>query len=507
MTFRKIIPWILTAVVVAASGNATAASRGLDLEYKASEAANAPVAGSVRLYDASYALVIGNDAYKAWPRLSNAVKDAELVAAELENQGFEVTLRRNLTSKQLKSVLEEFYIVKGADKNARLMVWYAGHGETVNGEGYLVPVDAPRVTSGPQFKFKALSLRRFGEYVRQAEAKHAMAVFDSCFAGTIFGSTRDKPPPAVTRSTGLPVRQFLTSGDAGEAVSDDGTFRKLFIRALRGEERADANGDGYLTGSELGNYLGDRVVNLQMGQTPRYGKLRDPDYDRGDFVFRLTPLGGSVAAPKSGTGFNLDDLKRDSVAEAARAAWAARLTEMKSAFTQVEAFERSGGATKHKVAAWRRFVTTFAENDPTSKEDDGMRRQASTRQKYWGSIKSVASILPVRNSQTIIEKPELSFGSEGRKFLVTRAGSRLRICNSASVNDERRDECMVVAHLHAGQEILVTMKIQDRSDPKRFWYQVRAGKLLPKGIMNALLYFANPEFLYISAELAVAASR
>jgi formylglycine-generating enzyme required for sulfatase activity len=294
MKFRKIIPWILTAIVVAASGNATAASRGLELEYKASEAADAPVAGSVRLYDASYALVIGNDAYKTWPRLSNAVKDAELVAAELENQGFEVTLRRNLTSTQLKSVLEEFYIVKGADKNARLMVWYAGHGETVNGEGYLVPVDAPRVTSGPQFKFKALSLRRFGEFVRQAEAKHAMAVFDSCFAGTIFGSTRDKPPPAVTRSTGLPVRQFLTSGDAGEAVSDDGTFRKLFIRALRGEERADANGDGYLTGSELGNFLGDRVVNLQMGQTPRYGKLRDPDYDRGDFVFSL---GGAVSAP------------------------------------------------------------------------------------------------------------------------------------------------------------------------------------------------------------------
>jgi formylglycine-generating enzyme required for sulfatase activity len=287
MLFRKIIQWMLTAIVVTASGNAIAASRGLELEYKASEAADAPVAGSVRLYDASYALVIGNDAYRNWPRLSNAVKDAELVAAELENQGFEVTLKRNLTSKQLKSVLEEFYIVKGADKNARLMVWYAGHGETVNGEGYLVPIDAPLNTTGTAFKRKALSLRRFGEYVRQAQAKHAMAVFDSCFAGTIFGSTRSKPPPAVTRSTGLPVRQFLTSGDAGETVSDDGTFRKLFIRALRGEEHADANGDGYLTGSELGNYLGDRVVNLQMGQTPRYGKLRDPDYDRGDFVFSL----------------------------------------------------------------------------------------------------------------------------------------------------------------------------------------------------------------------------
>ena len=39
----------------------------------------------VRMYLRSYALVIGNDAYRAgWPRLSNAVADARAVAAELE---------------------------------------------------------------------------------------------------------------------------------------------------------------------------------------------------------------------------------------------------------------------------------------------------------------------------------------------------------------------------------------------------------------------------------------
>ena len=98
------------------------------------------------------------------------------------------------------------------------------------------------------------------------------------------------PPAAITRATTLPVRQFLTSGDADQTVSDDGQFRELFVRAILGEEPADANSDGYLTASEIGMYLGDRVTNLtESAQTPRYGKLRDKDYDRGDFVFVVDP--------------------------------------------------------------------------------------------------------------------------------------------------------------------------------------------------------------------------
>ena len=51
-------------------------------------------------------------------------------------------------------------------------------------------------------------MRRFGEYVRLAESKHAFAVFDSCFSGTVFDGARALPPAAVTRATTLPVRQF-----------------------------------------------------------------------------------------------------------------------------------------------------------------------------------------------------------------------------------------------------------------------------------------------------------
>ena len=33
-------------------------------------------------------------------------------------------------------------------------------------------------------------MRRFGEYVRQAKSKHILAVFDSCFSGSLFALVR-----------------------------------------------------------------------------------------------------------------------------------------------------------------------------------------------------------------------------------------------------------------------------------------------------------------------------
>lgn len=239
--------WISSTLALATSG-----TRGIRVKLRSKESPGAPVAEEVNLYGASYALVIGIDNYtQGWPRLSNAVRDAKLVAEELRRKGFEVTLKTNLKSNELEQVFKEFFIIKGDNTQARLFVWFAGHGHTLDGDGFLVPADAPRPDKGIQFRLKALSMRRFGEYVRLAQSKHAFAVFDSCFSGTIFTTQRSSPPIAVTRATTLPVRQFLSSGDAQQQVSDDGMFRKLFIRAIRGEGRADANGDGYLTGSEL----------------------------------------------------------------------------------------------------------------------------------------------------------------------------------------------------------------------------------------------------------------
>jgi len=250
------------------------------------------------LYGASYALVIGINGYSAgWPSLNSAVTDARKIAKSLGKRGFNVTLCENLDRSQLLDELRNFFIVRGDDPDARLFVWFAGHGYTENSIGYIIPADTPLPEAGPAFRLKAIPMGTLKTLVNQAQAKHVYAVFDACFAGTIFGRSRALPPESISLAANQPVRQFLTSGDAFQKVPDDGRFAKLFLRAIDGKEGADANDDGYLTGSEIGAFLADRVTNLTKAkQTPRYGKLLDEDYDRGEFVF-WTGLG---AAPKIG---------------------------------------------------------------------------------------------------------------------------------------------------------------------------------------------------------------
>lgn len=254
---------------------------------------------TIELYAASHALVVGIDDYRGgWPDLRNAIADARAVADALWQRGFSVDLMENPDSRVLREAFRRFYIEKGADPDARLFLWFAGHGHTIDGEGFLVPADGATPDRDVAFRSTALHLREIGNYARLARARHSFAVFDSCFAGTIFGSTRSLPPPAIRRAVLNPVRQFMTSGGADQEVADDGLFRRLFIEALEGTRPADANGDGYLTGSELGLFLGDALSNYTSNlQVPQFGPLRDPAWDKGDFVFLLDGVGSDAASP------------------------------------------------------------------------------------------------------------------------------------------------------------------------------------------------------------------
>ena len=120
--------------------------------------------------------------------------------------------------------------------------------------------------------------------MREVRAKHVLAVFDSCFGGTVFKTMRSRPNASIEHAAAGPVRYFITSGAEDQTVSDDGLFRKLFLEAIGGE--ADLNRDGYVTGSELALFLQYETINLtDRAQTPRHGALRELGFDRGDFLF------------------------------------------------------------------------------------------------------------------------------------------------------------------------------------------------------------------------------
>ncbi len=112
--------------------------------------------------------------------------------------------------------------------------------------GYIVPADAPNPNRNlPVFQSKAMDMQRVEYYAKRIQSKHALFLFDSCFSGSLFALSR-AVPEIISYKTAQPVRQFITSGSAGETVPDESIFRAQFARALQGE--ADSDKNGYVTG-------------------------------------------------------------------------------------------------------------------------------------------------------------------------------------------------------------------------------------------------------------------
>src|SRR6202000_1064840 len=86
------------------------------------------------------ALVIGNGAYRNVPALLNPPNDAGDIATALKRLGFAVTLITNGSFDEMRRGL----IALGRDAAGADMaaVYFAGHGMEINGENWLIPIDA-----------------------------------------------------------------------------------------------------------------------------------------------------------------------------------------------------------------------------------------------------------------------------------------------------------------------------------------------------------------------------
>lgn len=282
---------------------------GLALLFGALATLSTPVSGAqvwirdksdaqVVLYQESHALLIAAGNYnRGWPRLTNVENEIEEVAAALRHRDFSVQIVPHPTGQQMRNAIEDFIAEHGYSAENRLLIFFSGHGHTrpETDMGYIVPVNAPDPNVDETgFLRVAISMHTVMAWAKRIEAKHALFVFDSCFSGSLFETRAlGKPGQAYIRnSTAKPVRQFITAGDAEEEVPAISVFTPQFIAALDGA--ADYTGDGYVTGEELGVYLKQTVPNYNSTQSPQSGKIRDPKYDKGDFVFRVQDAPGKV---------------------------------------------------------------------------------------------------------------------------------------------------------------------------------------------------------------------
>ncbi|MGA7806041.1 caspase family protein [Bradyrhizobium sp.] len=181
------------------------------------------------------ALVIGNSAYQTVAPLPNPGNDAALIAQTLKDAGFDVVdARYNLPAQETRQALREF--ADQAQDADIAVIYYAGHGIEVDGQNYLVPIDA-KLERDTDVYDEGFSLDRVMVAVEPAKQLR-LVILDAC---------RDNPFAKVmkrtlaTRAVGLglakiepssPNTLIAYSAKAGSTAQDGAGKNSPFTVAL-----------------------------------------------------------------------------------------------------------------------------------------------------------------------------------------------------------------------------------------------------------------------------------
>ena len=248
------------------------------------------------IYDNSYALIIGIDKYENVQPLNYAVKDAESIQDILVNTfDFPESNIKLLINEEANkdAILKAFSdLTKKAENNDRVLIYFAGHGETMEltegGErGYLLPVDGNK----EDLYLSSIGMDELEDISEMSKAKHTLYLVDACYGGIAAVGSRgldaSSTPNYIDKITKNRAVQIITAGSRGEQVIEKAkwghsAFTLNLNRGLK-DGNADMNADGYITANELGMFLREKVtLDSENQQTPQYGRMTSQE---GEFVF------------------------------------------------------------------------------------------------------------------------------------------------------------------------------------------------------------------------------
>jgi uncharacterized caspase-like protein len=178
------------------------------------------------------ALVIGNNNYQGvMSKLSNPVNDAKSIRDILSRRGFDVIYREDVSKKSLRDSLGKFY--SKISKGGVGMLYFSGHGLEVDGQNYLIPVDA-NIKAKSDTEFEAIALNKITKRMQNAGNRLNIVVLDAC---------RNDPFTKAIGVGGLakaePIGLFVSyATGAGKVASDgkvgeNGLFTKSLIKHMK----------------------------------------------------------------------------------------------------------------------------------------------------------------------------------------------------------------------------------------------------------------------------------
>jgi hypothetical protein len=170
-----------------------------------------------------HALVIGNSAYRTVGVLPNPLNDAKAVTDFLSAANFEVMLASDLTQDAMRGAIRDFAAkIAAAGPDSIALVYYAGHGLQVEGENFLVPVDA-NIEQETDVGQQALRLSDLMTALASTPSKSRIVLLDAC---------RNNPFSAINKTAGrglaivdAPTGSIVAYATAPGSEAEDGAGR------------------------------------------------------------------------------------------------------------------------------------------------------------------------------------------------------------------------------------------------------------------------------------------
>lgn len=256
----------------------------------------------LRVAAGNVALVIGNGAYAHSAPLANPRNDATAIAAKLRLLGFVTVEGYDLSREEMAEKVREFAgQARGADLS---LFFYAGHGMQVDGENYLLPVDAV-MGDETAIDFEAFPVEMITRQMSLTKGANII-ILDAC---------RDNPlAENLSRSISGSSRSIGNSGAlAAMDVTDNGRGTGIAFATSPGEVAADGDGEHSPFTEALLRHIGTpnlpitSIMSRVTGEVyEATGQRQRPWFNQsftGDVILYAAPSdpGPAAAAPAAGS--------------------------------------------------------------------------------------------------------------------------------------------------------------------------------------------------------------